>query len=393
MSALCNAIAFIVVLVVVSCVQATLSQTIITISGASSGATMATQMHFAFSNEISGCAVLAGPPYYCAGNILTAAACMTGPVTSVSVPVLERQLKSYEKDGSIDRLANIKDDPVYIFSGKYDPVALPGLVKLNEKLYLPLGANLKTNYDMPATHGFPTETFGGKCAIPNLDTYINNCNFSLAYDLLNHLHGNHLIKPESGFKTPLVGQMILFDQEAFMYPPPLLSVGNNPSSRWIEDSISLYNPIDWGWPTSGLFNWTVSSVTVPIRRKAAKTRASSLSFDNEGFVYFPSACTRGQECSIHVALHGCKQGKAYVDDVFVRKAGYLEVAELNNLIVIFPQVRSSLLFPMNPMGCWDWWGYTKNNFATKNGPQMSGVKKMIDTVRMINRAIAAAVLK
>ncbi|CAF1072859.1 unnamed protein product [Rotaria sordida] len=192
---------------------------------------------------------------------------------------------------------------------------------------------------MPATHGFPTETFGGKCAIPNLDTYINNCNFSLAYDVLNHLHGNHLIKPKPGFETPLLGQMILFDQEAFMYAPSLLTVGNNPSSKWIEDNISLYNPIDWGWPTSGLFNWTLSSVTVPTRRKAAKTRASSLSFDNEGFVYFPSACTKGQECSIHVALHGCKQGKAYVDDVFVRKAGYLEVAELNNLIVIFPQIE------------------------------------------------------
>lgn len=86
-------------------------------------------------------------------------------------------------------------------------------------------------------------------------------------------------------------------------------------------------------------------------------------------------------------------GKAYVDDVFVRKAGYLEVAELNNLIVIFPQVRSSLLFPLNPMGCWDWWGYTKNNFATKNGPQMIALKSMIDTVRMINRAIVAAVAK
>ena len=86
----------------------------------------------------------------------------------------------------------------------------------------------------------------------------------------------------------------------------------------------------------------------------------------------------------------CCLGKAYVDDIFVRKAGYLEVAELNNLIVIFPQVRSSLLSPINPMGCWDWWGYTNKSFSTKTGPQMAGVKKMIDTVRMINEAIAAA---
>ncbi|CAF1506109.1 unnamed protein product [Rotaria magnacalcarata] len=381
------------VLIVLACVQVSLSQTVVTISGASSGASMANQMHFAFSNDISGCAVLAGPPYYCGGNILTAAACMTGPVTSISVSLLERKLKSFENDGSIDSLANIKDDPVYIFSGKYDPIALPSLVKLNEKLYSSFSANIKTNYDLPATHGFLTETYGGSCAIPNLDTYINNCNFSLAYDLLNHLHGNHLIKPRSGFVTPLLGQMILFDQEAFMYPPALLTYGNEPSSRWMIDSISLYNPIDWGWSTSGLFNWTLSSVVVPTRNRAAKSRASSLSFDNDGFVYFPSACAKGLECSIHVALHGCKQGKAYVDDVFARKAGYLEIAELNNLIIIFPQVRSSLLFPTNPMGCWDWWGYTKNNFATKKGPQMVAVKSMIDTVRMINQAIVRAVSK
>jgi hypothetical protein len=42
------------------------------------------------------------------------------------------------------------------------------------------------------------------------------------------------------------------------------------------------------------------------------------------------------------------------------------------------------------MGCWDWWGYTTKNFATKLGPQMSGVMQMIDTVRMINKAIVAS---
>jgi hypothetical protein len=167
-------IAFVSIVVVFSLVSARPSNTTITVSGGSSGATMATQLHFAFSDEISGCAVLAGPPYYCAGGLLTAAKCLSGPVTSVSVPTLERKLKAYEKDGSIDSLANIKDDPVYIFTGKYDPIALPGMVKLNEKLYSLLGANIKTNYEMPATHGFPTETFGGTCAVPNLSNFLNN---------------------------------------------------------------------------------------------------------------------------------------------------------------------------------------------------------------------------
>lgn len=174
MSRNCCIIVLVAFLAAMPSVNADASKTIVTVSGASSGATMATQLHFAFSNDISGCAVLAGPPYYCAGTLLTAAKCLSGPVTSVSVPSLERKLVAYEKDGSIDKLANIKQNPVYIFTGKYDPVALPGIVKLNEKLYSSFGANIKMNYDMPATHGFATETFGDPCAIPNLSTFINN---------------------------------------------------------------------------------------------------------------------------------------------------------------------------------------------------------------------------
>lgn len=75
--------------------------------------------------------------------------------------------------------------------------------------------------------------------------------------------------------------------------------------------------------------------------------------------------------------------------MFVREAGYLEVAELNNIIVIFPQVRGSRVFPTNPMGCWDWWGYSSIYYATQSGPQMSGIKKMIDSLRMINAAFTA----
>ena len=83
-------------------------------------------------------------------------------------------------------------------------------------------------------------------------------------------------------------------------------------------------------------------------------------------------------------------GRALVGDIFATKAGYLEVAELNNLIIIFPQVAPTVMFPTNPMGCWDWWGYSSLYYATKSAPQMSGIRTMIDTVRSINRAIVAS---
>lgn len=85
------------------------------------------------------------------------------------------------------------------------------------------------------------------------------------------------------------------------------------------------------------------------------------------------------------------EGRSFVGDTFATKAGYLEVAELNDLIVIFPQVSPSLVLPTNPMGCWDWWGYSSLSYATKSASQMSGVKKMIDTVRTINKLMIKSV--
>ncbi|UJR13347.1 hypothetical protein I4U23_000365 [Adineta vaga] len=329
----------IIYFITVSLVDANVPRTGVTVSGVSSGAAMANQLHIAFSNDISGAGVLAGPPYYCAGGLLSAAACMSGPVTSISVSGITKKIKAFESSGLIDSTANIVNDPVYIFSGKYDPVALPGMVKLNEKVYASLNANMKTNYDLPATHAVPTEHYGGKCAIPNLSTYINNCNFSLAYDVLNHLLGGDLIKPPYLPLTPRIGQLVVFNQEAFMNPPSSLS-SKNPNTdasfaQWIWKNMVLYNPRNWGSPTSGISNWTIPSTTISMNKRSLLTRANpAYGFDSEGFVYFPSACAQGRKCPIHVALHGCKQGKHYVGDIFVTQSGYLEVAELNNVIIL-----------------------------------------------------------
>lgn len=149
-------------------------RTDVTVSGLSSGGAMAVQLHIGFSKDISGCGVLAGPPYYCAGNLMTASMCMSGPLTSISVPGILTKIIYYDSFGSIDSRSNLKDDPVYIFTGKYDTVALPGTVKLNEQIYSSFGANIKTNYDMAAVHGFPTENFGKSCSVLNLNNFINN---------------------------------------------------------------------------------------------------------------------------------------------------------------------------------------------------------------------------
>jgi hypothetical protein len=48
-----------------------------------------------------------------------------------------------------------------------------------------------------------------------------------------------------------------------------------------------------------------------------------------------------------------------VGNAYVTKAGYLEAAELNNIILLFPQTVATVA---NPQGCWDWWGYLNPYF-------------------------------
>ena len=99
-----------------------------------------------------------------------------------------------------------------------------------------------------------------------------------------------------------------------------------------------------------------------------------------GWLYVPAACSgdgAAGRCRLHVAFHGCKQGASYVNDAFVRQAGYLAAADAGGVVVLFPQVEPSFQ-PLNPNGCWDWWGYGSDDYATRAGPQIAAVKAMVD---------------
>lgn len=59
--------------------------------------------------------------------------------------------------------------------------------------------------------------------------------------------------------------------------------------------------------------------------------------------------------------------------------GYIEVAEANAIIVVFPQAVASSLMG-NPNGCFDWWAYTTRDYDTKDGEQMDAVFKMVQAL-------------
>lgn len=96
------------------------------------------------------------------------------------------------------------------------------------------------------------------------------------------------------------------------------------------------------------------------------------------FLYVPSSCgADGKACALHLVLHGCRQSSAQVGTAFVERSGYLPWADTNGIVLAFPQVAVSAV---NPLACWDWWGYTGPDYRWRNGPQ---VKLLADWVRSL----------
>jgi len=117
-----------------------------------------------------------------------------------------------------------------------------------------------------------------------------------------------------------------------------------------------------------------------------------------GYVYVPQAVKDGARCRVHVALHGCKQGYNYVDlsngrrdrandppfgNRYITTTGYNEVAEANDIVVLYPQVEGiDNGVTQNPEGCWDWWGYSARSadnpdYYSRDAVQIKAIHRML----------------
>jgi poly(3-hydroxybutyrate) depolymerase len=70
-----------------------------------------------------------------------------------------------------------------------------------------------------------------------------------------------------------------------------------------------------------------------------------------------------------IAFHGCEQNAASIGPVFARDSGLNRWADVHNVVVLYPQTRSSYL-PLNPKACWDWWGFSGPDYDTRGGVQL-----------------------
>lgn len=312
------------------------------VSGLSSGAYMAVQFHVANSSFVKGAGIIAGGPYFCAGDnqqtALTVCSCISMPCNPAlalqRVPDYQQVTEQNASRSAIDATSNLANSKVWLFTGTDDAVVpaepVTALRDYYSKFMNPANISLVT--DVPADHAMPTDRFGNDCNFRG-EPFINKCPFDAAGQLLKWIYGS--LNPRN--EGTLSGRLIEFDQSDF-----------------------LPNPAQHGmYP--------------------------------KGWAYVPQRCDQLDQCRVHVAFHGCKQypdwpfaggpgGK--MGDTFARHAGYNEWADANHIVVLYPQANSMTLgtrpLHSNPTGCWDWWGYDDANYALREGRQMAAVRRMVD---------------
>ncbi|TRY67557.1 hypothetical protein TCAL_03306, partial [Tigriopus californicus] len=301
---------------------------LVSVSGISSGAYFATQFHVAYSMSVQGCGLWAGGPDLCYAR--DGLLCMTTP-SVVVVSILTLDAETLGSLGRIDDTSHLQNDRVYIFHGTEDETVQVSSASKVEQFYNHFLANpesqLKLKNDLPASHAVVSDHAGTPCGVTD-KFYIQNCDFDSVYAMLNHLIGD--LSPPTAPGT-MQGRLVEFDQNEFFE-------GN----------------------------------------------AKGASMDETGFVYIPPACEDGSvQCNFHIFFHGCSMQFEEIGTEFIRRAGFIEVADANNLVILFPQTIARTLTG-NPYGCWNWFGYLNDllyeEYATKNAKQMKGVYQMLTKV-------------
>lgn len=295
----------------------------ITISGLSSGGYMAGQYHMAHAEAIRGVGILAAGPYLCAQGSLSKAlsACLDKEDAPIDLAVLRETIKFYQNKQLLATDEDIKNSQVWIYHGEADPTLGRHVAdKLIEQYsYWFDRAHMETVLNRPSGHHFPTVENGNACEI-TAPPFIGACDFDAAGAMLTHFYGS-------------------------LNPPS-------------EQPAGKVYPIK--------------------QRKLGGKTAKGLA--RKGYLYIPDSCLDGEACQLHVSFHGCKQNANTIGMDYIEQTGFNRWADTNRLAVLYPQTKNSYALPFNPHGCWDWWGYTDADYATRKGQQIRAVHTMVNAL-------------
>jgi len=290
----------------------------VTVAGLSSGAYMATQAQVAYPDVFHGAALVAGGPYGCAGGKLETAlgSCMKG-TPAPDVTALATQARTRAAKGEIGPLSKLATARIYALHGAQDALVAPVVGHASAGFYEALkkadpalaGMTVTDDGDRAFAHNLPITAAGDDCG-KSVSPFLGHCGFDAAGEIFAKLYG----KPAHAAGTAK-GELRAFDQDAYR---------NDGKDAFLASS---------------------------------------------GFVYLPPDCLAGKPCGVMVALHGCKQNADLVGKAFVEDAGFNRWADVYDVAVLYPQTRA-VFAPLNPQACWDWWGYSGENYDIRAGVQL-----------------------
>ena len=290
-----------------------------TVSGLSSGGYMANQYHIAHSSQVTGAGILAAGPYYCSqGSLGTAMAQCLGDGSALKNKDLQQAISEAHQKGQVDSPKHLKDDKIWLLHGTLDKRVGRSVNDALYRQYQEFVPKTQIRYvnDQPFNHSFPTENFGIECSAHGAP-FIAKCQFDAAKEMLTWLTSeSHKAESKGG--------------ALYRLPQP----------------------------------------------QQIKNQATGLA--EEAYVYIPTQCQQGESCQIHISFHGCSQNVQSIGLDYVKHTGINDWAEQHNTVVVYPQVASGN--PVNPLACWDWWGYSSAAFHTKQAPQILAVQSMLEAL-------------
>ncbi|ODM98786.1 hypothetical protein Ocin01_07902 [Orchesella cincta] len=296
----------------------------ISVSGHSSGAVAATQFYLSHSDLIDGIAVFSTMQYHCAGGgIVRLVPCLRGR-KNVSESV--DKAREYDRDGLIDPLENLKARKHYLHHGSRDVIIHFDNGVHAYEFFKQFSDNVRF-HQSDSNHAVPTKHCGIHCMYGTVGSGCSKCDFSAVFEGLNYIYDGTLQEPTA--TTCRAAQpndgIKLVDQSEFLFP--------------FDSNVSL-NP--------------------------------------EAVLYTPRQCRANSSmCTLHVAFHGCRHSIQNDGMEYIKCSGYIEMADANNMIVLFPQIKQSRVDTITLFHCWDLHGYTGPLYGTKLGSQNQVVYNMI----------------
>lgn len=292
------------------------------VSGISSGGNMANQLAVAYSGTFKGAAIFAASQYGCAlDNAYEAVYGCAETVYPDYLATDEADASSWAADGLIDPTADLAGQRDWVYHGTQDTVVAGALDQADVSFLQHFGASVAYDDGTAAGHGWISPLGPNACGLSQ-SPYVNDCGTD----------------PEGEFLSRLFGSV------------------NAPNTGAVQGTVLSFGQSQY----------------------APGGSAAALSLAPTGYVYVPQACAAGASCRLMVALHGCEMSSTSIGMTFVQDSYLNNYADTNDMIVLYPQAEATA--GINPLGCWDWWGYLGADdaaYPTKDGLQVTAIMNMV----------------